>query len=69
MNGDETLWHCHRLLYDYTIFHTTVFPLKKSYLLQLSNSLVNILAVAILPSMAIYSQRLFCRELFVIDQS
>ena len=26
-------------------------------------------AVAILPSMAIYPQRLFCRELFVIGQS
>ena len=28
-----------------------------------------ILAVAILPSTAIYPQRLFCRELFVIGQS
>ena len=27
------------------------------------------MAVAILPSMAIYPQRLFCRELFVIGQS
>ena len=30
---------------------------------------VYILAVAILPSTAIYPQRLFCRELFVIGQS
>ena len=30
---------------------------------------LNLLAVAILPSTAIYPQRLFCRELFVIVQS
>ena len=29
----------------------------------------NLMAVAILPSTAIYPQRLFCRELFVIGQS
>ena len=30
---------------------------------------VKVKAVAILPSTAIYPQRLFCRELFVIGQS
>ena len=30
---------------------------------------VNVKAVAILPSTAIYPQRLFCHELFVIGQS
>ena len=37
--------------------------------LYLKDCLVNFKAVAILPSTAIYPQRLFCRELFVIGQS
>ena len=54
--------------------HISSVYLPSVFILQIFRTLLvklnkNCKAVAILPSTAIYPQRLFCRELFVIGQS